>query len=193
MSNENNLNIWLVVILLILFFVFGFAVDRLTKPKTIVTVDKIIKEIDTLYQDRILYKHDTVFVKVKNIVEKTNTQVITIEKLFKDGDDTTKINLFNKYYPSIDTNYLMRITDFQAKTAIIEKENHIRDSSLMEVYKKSADDCDIRLTTIKNKADDIPKLVQANLDSVNREGIKKGVMWTSIAAGIAAVYILLTK
>lgn len=131
--------------------------------------------------------------KVKEIIKTNETQIVTIENTFKNGDDTTKISLFNKYYPSIDTNYLMRITNFQAKTTIIERENHIKDSSLMVVYKKSADDCDIRLTIIKNKADEIPKLVQADLDSVNREGIKKGVMWTSIAAGIAAVYILLTK
>jgi len=102
------------------------------------------------------------------------------------------MSLFNSYYPRIDTEYLMRITDGQAHLAIDEKINHSKDSSLMILYKKSSDDCDNRLSIIKTKVDTIKEVYKQNVDSVAKSNLVKGSVFGVSAIVIPALaYILL--
>lgn len=180
---------FLMVMLCVVMFVIGFFSSP---TKSSGSVNKIIYSIDSVIVDRQHFIMDTIKVKEKTIDEKHDTTIKYVDDVFKTKDDTAKVSLFNSYYPRIDTTYLMRITDGQAHSAITEKINHSKDSSLMVLYKKSSDDCDNRLSIIKTKVDTVKEVYKQNVDSVAKSSLIKGSIFGASAIVIPALaYILL--
>lgn len=185
---------FLLVMLCVICFVTGYFIHTTdTKTSTL----KMIYSIDSIIVDREHYILDSVHTKEKVIITKHDTTIKQIDNLFKNGTDEDKILAFNSYYRPIDTNYLMRITDTQAHAAINEKINHNQDSSLMVIYKNSADDCDLRLQEIKTDISSVKKSYVSDLDSAHTSGLLKGSLITGTTlislSGIVALYILLTQ
>lgn len=136
--------------------------------------DKTFHQIDSIFIERDHYLLDTVKTKVTVINTVHETATVYVDKVFA-GTDSGKIALFDSIYPKKDTVKLMEITDSQAKAAIEERYNHQKDSSLMVVYKKSADDCDERIKTVKGKIDTVKVQVKAEVDSAHSEGLTTGI------------------
>lgn len=184
----------LIIISILISFLFGYIVtDQIIKPTKKEVPASIYKlhQIDTIIVDREHYILETVVKKEKEIITETETNTVVVDNTFKNGSDSDKINLFNSKYPAPDTTKLMVITDKQAESAILEKINHARDSSLMVLYKNSADDCDIRLSIIKDKVDSAKTLAASDIDSSYVEGLKKGSTITAlILSGLGLLYIL---
>jgi len=140
-----------ILIITILFF-SGYGVGYYKQSNT-TKIDTIGKDIKQLYKDRIVYVHDTIEVEVTKTKTKYKTDTLYVDSLFKNGNDSEKIALFDSIYPKLDTNYLMRITNSQAKDAINKSKAQYRDSLLAITYKKSADNCDTTAKKIVTKVD----------------------------------------
>lgn len=182
--------------LIILAFMIGFGISYVSidrTPKTI-TVEKIIKKIDTIYSDREVFIRDTIEVEKKVVITNYENTVVTIDKTFEDGKDSVKIALFEKYYPKADTNYLTRITSNQAKSAIDTKEKFYRDSSLLAIEKKNIDNCNSTLDKLKIQTDIVSDVAKSDNKIAYSDGVKRGIIYTlSGVLGLTAVYILLTN
>lgn len=183
----------LIIFAIIVSFLFGYIVtDQFIKPTKKEIPASIIKlhEIDTIIVDREHYIIDSIIPKEKKIITDAESATVYVDNTFKYGNDTDKVKLFNSKYPPVDTNKLMIITNNQAESAILEKINHDKDSSLMVLYKNSADDCDIRLGLISGKVVETDKLVKHDIDSAFWSGVKKGTLWTTILSILGITYIL---
>lgn len=182
---------FLIIMLCVICFILGFVANSKANKKTIHTVS-ILHQIDSIIIDRehfVVDSINTTIVHVERIHDSSKSKVDTI---FSKGTKEDKKKEFNLYYPPFDTTQLMMITEGQAKTAIVEKINHIRDSSLMVTYKKSADDADARLNTIKTKVDTVKVTVKQDVDSASNSGWKKGATTVGIIYGIIYIVTLIT-
>jgi hypothetical protein len=180
---------FLMALVCIIFFSLGMFINhKPTQSKS----EKTFYQIDSIFVEREHYIIDTVKVKVKDIKYVHDTKIEYVEKVFESDDNAEKISMFEMYYPANDSDSLMVITEGQAAKAVSKSIDQERDSTLMEVYKESAQNCDDKLKTIKGKVDTLKVEVKSDADSAKTVGFNNGLKVAGgIAAAIAFVYILL--
>lgn len=121
-------------------------------------VEKTVQKIDTLYNDRVTYLKDTVYVQKKIIVSHFDTVQGKIDSIFSGSDSSKKSDLFNSTYVSEDTLKFINISSDQAKQAIEVKNLWIRDSSLLDLCEKNVSQCDGTLVQIKTQVDSLKNI-----------------------------------
>lgn len=177
---------FLTILILAIVFLSGGAIEHYRLSNTS-KIDTIGKEIKKIYQDRIVYVHDTIEVEKKVIKDHYIRDTEYVNITFK-GSDSSQIALFDSTYPKIDTNFLMRITHTQAKDAINKSISQRRDSLLLTTETKNVKNCDSSLTKVVNKVDTLIKEKIVKKDNFI-EGALSGVVLSIIVFLFGSVYL----
>lgn len=186
-----DLNYWLITLIIVLAFISGGTISYFFGPKQIETktIENTIKQIDTLWKDREAFV-DTIEVQKQIVITNYVERTITEDSVFSNGTDSSKIELFNKAYPkNSDTTKLMDITSFQASKAVETKTKFERDSTLLVLEKKNSTNCQTTLDEVKVKTTVIADAYKDSNKQSYRDGLKNGIIGTSVGAIVVGLLI----
>ena len=145
-------SIFITILILVIIFFSGYYTNSYIDSKN---THNQKQKIDSVYVERLKFVHDTIWPKQKAAEKIYITETQYIDNTFKNGLDIDKINLFNKVYSQVDSNWLMLITNSQAEKALIRNQDAIRDSTLLEIEKQNSKNCDKTVTTIVKEVETI--------------------------------------
>ena len=153
-------------------------------------ITKYINKIDTIYNERQIYKRDTVLVKQKIVIDHFDTVVKNIDSVFNSGNDSLKQKLFDSTFPTslYDSFKTIDATNSQAKVAIEYRNFFSRDSSLLNICEENVKNCDESLDKIKTQVDSL-KLITPKSNFWKGFGVGFG---TGVSV-FALTYILLAE
>ncbi len=153
-------------------------------------ITKYINKIDTIYNERQIYKRDTVIVKQKIIINHFDTIVKNIDSVFNSDNDSLKQKLFDSTFPTslYDSFKIIDATNSQAKSAIEYRNLFSRDSSLLDICEENVKNCDESLDKVKAQIDSL-KLVKPKNNFWKGFGVGFG---TSVTI-LGLTYILLAE
>jgi len=149
----------------IFLLLFGICLGIIGYNKFLDSPDKevlkYINKIDTIYDERQIYKRDTVIVKQKIVIDHFDTVVKNIDSVFNSDNDSLKQKLFDFTFPTIlyDSFKIIDATNSQAKSAIEYRNLFTRDSSLLNICQENVKNCDESLDKVKTQTDSL-KLVK---------------------------------
>jgi len=149
----------------IFLLLFGICLGIIGYNKFLDSPDKevlkYINKIDTIYNERQIYKKDTVIVKQKIVIDHFDTVVKNIDSVFNSNNDSLKQKLFDFTFPTTlyDSFKIIDATNSQAKSAIEYRNLFTRDSSLLNICQENVKNCDESLDKVKTQTDSL-KLVK---------------------------------
>jgi len=149
----------------IFLLLFGICLGIIGYNKFLDSPDKevlkYINKIDTIYNERQIYKKDTVIVKQKIVIDHFDTVVKNIDSVFNSNNDSLKQKLFDFTFPTIlyDSFKIIDATNSQAKSAIEYRNLFTRDSSLLNICQENVKNCDESLDKVKTQTDSL-KLIK---------------------------------
>lgn len=149
----------------IFLLLFGICLGIIGYNKFLDSPDKevlkYINKIDTIYNERQIYKKDTVIVKQKIVIDHFDTVVKNIDSVFNSNNDSLKQKLFDFTFPTTlyDSFKIIDATNSQAKSAIEYRNLFTRDSSLLNICQENVKNCDESLDKVKTQTDSL-KLIK---------------------------------
>lgn len=149
----------------IFLLLFGICLGILGYNKFLDSSDKeitkYINKVDTIYNERQIYKRDTVLVKQKTVINHFDTVVKNIDSVFNSDNDSLKQKLFDSTFPTdlYDSFKIIEATNSQAKSAIEYRNLFTRDSSLLNICEENVKNCDESLDKVKTQTDSL-KLIK---------------------------------
>lgn len=152
----------------IFLLLFGICLGIIGYNKFLDSPDKeivkYINKIDTIYNERQIYKKDTVIVKQKIVINHYDTIVKNIDSVFNSDNDSLKQELFDSTFPTslYDSFKIIDATNSQAKSAIEYRNLFTRDSSLLNICEENVKNCDESLDKINLQVDSLKMIKPKN-------------------------------
>lgn len=120
----------------------------------------LLKQIDTVYQDREKFIRDTIIVRKNVVINHYDTVEKKLDSVFNSDNDSLKQSYFDFEIPSEENDTLRKIsaTNSQAKLSIEYKNLWTRDSSLLDICEDNVKNCDGSMNKIKTKLDSLENI-----------------------------------